>query len=552
MHWIPPDTFAVRKKYHIMQIKHVLLATAVAATTWVSAQTKTEAADVNWGPELDDKTDGDFQYVIGQDKEAIYQVMRRRKDLLVQRMDMNMKASYQKPLELELDKKDLTLEGVRLVGKNIIVFTSLFDKKNDQNNMYMKVYNADDFNPKGRMEMIARIPAEKKNNKGSFDVYTSPDDSKVMVELEAPRERKKDQKVAKEAFIVKVFDGEMNALWDGELELPYLDNEFRRESVRVDNDGSVVMLGVKYTSKAEARERKRDGQSTYDYTFVVFKNGDTAPAINSIDVAGKFLQDMTVSLGKSGDIVCAGLYSEKGTRGIKGPFYMTLDRNSKAVKTQSFGEFSKDFVTAYMTEKEEKRAEKKASKKGEDLGIEWDYDLREIIHREDGGAILMAEQYYMYAVTTCTSSPNGGRTCTTTYHYIYNDIIAVNIDPKGNIEWSAKVPKRQHSVNDGGYYSSYGIEVKGDKIYLIFNDTGENLFLKPGDKIRQFELKGKDALVTIATIDGDGNTKREALFTPERREAILRPKDCTQLEDDRMFIYASRKKEYRFGMITFQ
>jgi hypothetical protein len=231
---------------------------------------------------------------------------------------------------------------------------------------------------------------------------------------------------------------------------------------------------------------------------------------------------------------------------------MTLDRSSKSIKQQSFGEFSHDFITAYMTEREEKKAERKAARKDEELGIEWDYNLHEIIRRDDGGAVLIAEQYYMYAVTTCTTNPNGGQTCRTTYHYIYNDIIAVNIDPQGNIEWSAKVPKRQHTTNDDGYYSSYALEVKGDKIYLIFNDTGENLYLKPGDKIKQFEFKGKDALVTIATIDGDGNTKREALFSPERRETILRPKDCEQMEDDRMFIYSTRKKEYRFGVISFK
>jgi hypothetical protein len=45
---------------------------------------------------------------------------------------------------------------------------------------------------------------------------------------------------------------------------------------------------------------------------------------------------------------------------------------------------------------------------------------------------------------------------------------------------------------------------------------------------------------------------REALLAPDKRDAILRPKECFQLEDDRMFIYAERKKEYRFGTISFK
>ena len=89
-------------------------------------------------------------------------------------------------------------------------------------------------------------------------------------------------------------------------------------------------------------------------------------------------------------------------------------------------------------------------------------------------------------------------------------------------------------------------------MYFIFNDTGENLFLKSGDKVKQFELKGNDALVTIATVDGEGNVTREALFSPERREAILKPNDCVQLSNDQMLIYATRKKEYRFGLVSFK
>ena len=41
-------------------------------------------------------------------------------------------------------------------------------------------------------------------------------------------------------------------------------------------------------------------------------------------------------------------------------------------------------------------------------------------------------------------------------------------------------------------------------------------------------------------------------FAPERRDVILRPKDCVELSDDKIFIYASRKKDYRFGEIGFK
>lgn len=512
------------------------------------AQKKTDNAEVNWGPELNVKEDGAFSYLIDETPDAIYEMVRFKKDLHIQRVDHELKVVYHKPLELEMDKKDMLLEGVQVVNDRIVVFASLYDKKKDENSLYMKMYDASDMAPVGHYEKIARIPAEKKGNRGAFTLHISPDGSKIMVEVEKPR-----VKEGRERFGVKVFDKEMNDLWDRDIDLPYADDEFLRESVRVDNDGSLLMIGVRYTQKVERRERKRADQTTYDYHVLVYSANADDPQDYTIAVKDKFLQDMTLSLDeKGGDIICAGFYSDKGTRGIKGPYYLTLDHATKQIKHESYGVFDHDFVTMYMTEKEEKKADKKAKKNDQDLGIEWDYDLREIVRKEGGGAVLMAEQYYMYVTTTCYSTQGGGRTCTTTYHYIYNDIIAVSVDPSGNIEWSAKVPKRQYTINDGGTYSSYALEVKGENLYLIFNDTGENLFLKPGDKVHQFELSGKDALVTIATISSEGQVTREALFTPERRDVVLRPKDCVQLQDDRMLIYASRKKDARFGTVTFK
>ena len=507
------------------------------------AQNKTDQADVNWGPELNEKTDGDFVEIVGERKDAVYMTMTFKKQLHLQKMDLNMKVLWHKPLELEIDKKDYALERIYVTDEQIIVFSSFFDKKEDQNSLYAKVYDADDFSPKSRMEKVARISAEKARNSGDFTVHISPDGTKILVTITPPRE--KDVVKPRE---MKVYDMALQELWTKKIKTP--ENQSISD-YRMDNDGTVIAITMFYPEKQERRERKREGKPMYDYHLLVYSKDSEQPSDHPIKVGDRFLQDMQLTLGKEGDIICGGLYGTKNSWSVRGTFFLKLDRKTKAIKHESYKEFTDDFITAYMTEKEEKKAKKKAEKKDEDLQL-YEYDLDEIIRRDDGGAVMVMEQYYMYAVTTCYSTPNGGRSCTTTYHYIYNDIIVVNIDPDGNIEWAVKVPKRQHTVNDGGYYSSYAMEVKGDKIHLIFNDSGENLYVKSGDKIKQFELKGKDALVTIVTIDGNGDVKREALFTPERRDVILKPKDCVQLDNDQMMIYATRKKEYRFGMIDFK
>ena len=80
----------------------------------------------------------------------------------------------------------------------------------------------------------------------------------------------------------------------------------------------------------------------------------------------------------------------------------------------------------------------------------------------------------------------------------------------------------------------------------LYNECKGLLYPSAGSALSK--LDGSD----LITIDADGHVHREALLAPDKRDAILMPKECFQMEDDRMFVYATRKKEYRYGMITFQ
>lgn len=393
---------------------------------------------------------------------------------------------------------------------------------------------------------MGTIPADKSINTGSFEVRVSPDHSKVLVHTFYPREKDVVRKTRME-----MFDGNMNPLWAQDMDMPYTSDEFRVLSQRVDDDGSMVMLGIRFAKKEEKRELKRASQATYEYHLLVFDGRSSLPEDYPIVVEDKFLQDMTIRMGTEGDVLCAGLYGNQGdTRYVSGAFFLRLDHATKKLVHQSYKAFPADFVTSYMTERQAAKAEKKAERKNQELE-RYEYDVRDLVRRDDGGIVLLAEQYYMYTTESTVSTGNGGTTTRTVYHYLFNDIIAVNIDPNGEIEWAVKVPKRQHTVNTY-LWSSFALAVKDDHIYLVFNDSGDNLFLKPGDKVKQFGLTEKNILVVLVTIDKYGEVTREALFSPERRDVILRPMDCVQLDNGSMFIYASRKNDYRFGQVLFK
>ncbi len=524
--------------------KFAVLAAMAGLPLILCAQTKTNKANVKWGPEQTTKENGTFSYVIDDLGNSTFLAVIRKKDLHIQRMD-GVRTMWQRPVDLEWDGEDLEVERILLTNNEVLVFATMYSKKDNEHRLYLSSFSQDNLSPLKSWDRVDVIAAEKEANKGSFRISASPDRSKILVHALPPLEKESAEKSR-----MSIYDAGMNPLWSQDFQLPYTDGEFSVKSQRLDNDGSVVVLGVKYAGRSESKELKRANKATYEYHLLVYGGNSAAPQDYPITVQDKFLQEMTLSMADKGDIICAGLFGNKDSFSARGAYFLRLDRASKQVVHSSFKDFSDDFITMYMTEKQAEKARKKADKKDEELELP-EFELHDIIHREDGGAVLLAEQYIFRVSTYTSSTPNGGTTTTTVYNYYYNDVLVVNVDPQGNIEWATKVPKRQYSVNDDGRYSSIAVDVKGDNIYLVFNDSGENLYVKPGDKLEQFTLTGKDALVVLATIDGDGNVSREALFSPDRRDVVLRPKDCVELSDKTMFIYASRKNDYRFGQIVF-
>jgi hypothetical protein len=211
---------------------------------------------------------------------------------------------------------------------------------------------------------------------------------------------------------------------------------------------------------------------------------------------------MQFSFDNKGNIICGGFYSDKGTTTMKGAYFFTIDFTTKAIVKKSFKEFGVEFLTQNLTEREKEKVEKKLEK-GKEVE-EYAYKLDDLILREDGGLVLVGEQ--AYSVTTTHYSSSGMSYKETRYYY--NDIVVVNISPEGEIEWGTKIPKRQMTTNDGGYFSSYLMVVLKDKLYFIFNDCPKNLNVQKEGKYCFFNAFNESVAVLVE-LDGAGNYSKE-------------------------------------------
>lgn len=165
--------------------------------------------------------------------------------------------------------------------------------------------------------------------------------------------------------------------------------------------------------------------------------------------------------------------------------------------------------------------------------------------KDDGGFVLVGEQYY---VTTYTTYSN--KSYQTHYRYHFNDIIVINVDEKGNIEWAEKIGKTQISTDDGGILLSYAMMVVGDKLHFIFNDNKNNVDYK--GEGRPITMSTMNRATLLVTLDSNGKEKRSLLFTRDESESYAIPRVSRQISGDELIMYFQRIGKKRFAKIKFQ
>ncbi|MBK6551496.1 MAG: hypothetical protein IPG11_13985 [Flavobacteriales bacterium] len=271
--------------------RHLFWAFLVLLNLPLQAQTKTERATVEWGPEMNDSKDGAFDMVVGYTDDFVYMLVWQKKERFLRKMDASHRIVYQKLLPMEIDKDDHALETVQVLDDRILVFSSYFDKKADINTLFVRSFSEAGFAPMGRMQRVAVMAAEGRRA-GSFSVRISPDERMILVDQQLPYEKE-----GRERFKLSIFDRDLTPMWERSVDLPYLDSEFAVVETRVTNDGAVIMIGNKYAEKRAAKELRKDGKATYTYHVLTYQNDGREPEDNPIDIADKFLQDPTLNIG---------------------------------------------------------------------------------------------------------------------------------------------------------------------------------------------------------------------------------------------------------------
>ena len=502
---------------------------------------------VQWGKEFNASRKSSLDDIVGFDGTGIYAIKSRFRSPMaggttytLEHYNHEFIPTRSFDLKIKEGNNLCELQHVLHLNNKLYVFYSCQDYGLKKNNLFVRAIDKSSLRPKAETLKLGEIDyvGKSRSNHGDFNFRISRDSSKVLVFYNLPH-----TKDEPEGFGFHVLNDKMESIWQRNVTLPYKEGLFDVESFRVDNSGNVYLLGMIYKEK---RKSKRRGQPNYSYEILACRDGGKTLVQYPVVLEDRFLSDMQIEILDDRSLICAGFYSEKGTYSIKGTYFLTIDAATKAIKSKSFKEFGIDFITQGMSEREANRTLRRAER-GDQAEL-YEYDLDKLLVGKDGSAILIGEQYFVEAVSS-TMYINGRTTTTTNYHFYYNDIIAVKINPEGQIEWAEKIAKAQHSINDNGFYSSYTLAIVKGKICFIFNDNADNLGYKGIG--RPVNFNGRQPVVMIASLSQQGELVRQPLYK-NNLDVITRPKVSKQIRNNQVILFGQRKKSQQFARVVFE
>ncbi|MCB0619476.1 MAG: hypothetical protein KDC43_13530 [Saprospiraceae bacterium] len=521
----------------------VLLSFAILSEA--GAQPREAPATLQWGKEYREPGNSFLSKVISAGKNQVYALREKRETafasnskVYLEQYDAELKLERSREIDLKYNGKERDLEEFMMLGRELYLLTSFNNQAHKKNYLFVQPIDRKRLAPSRDLQMIAETEASNRYAEGTFDFHISRDSSKLLIYNQLPYKRKDPER-----FALRVFDDRFQPLWSRDLSLPYSDEMFSVEEYRVDNAGNVYLLGVLYEDLSQQRRR---GKPTYQYIVLAYTGGGAEVQEYRIDLDDKFITDLTFRVADGGDLVCSGFYSERGTYSIKGTYFFRLNPQTREVYNKSLRQFDFDFITEDLSEKGKEKA---MQAELEDIDRRkpelYDYDLRELVLRSDGGALMVAEQYYIYERTYY----HFDGTWRTTYYYNYNDIIIVNIRPNGEIEWASRIPKRQLTIDDGGYFSSYAMAIVRDRIFFVYNDNGRNFDGRGPDRL--YNYNGKNSVITLSEVRIDGSVSTYPMYSNREAEIITRPKICQQTASRQMLIYGENGRRYKFAHLQF-
>ncbi|WNJ16990.1 hypothetical protein [Pontibacter sp. G13] len=507
-----------------------------------------QLAAINWGAET--PASNQVIKVIGQTQTGHYALTTRgKKKFYISYFDgPELKLMSSEEIQLPQMNGNASKPGdIFLMDGKLVLFTAVRDKQNEAWDFYG--YTLD---KSGRMQgagkRVMHIPYKYNNLRGTFGFKLSEDQSKVLLWHSGVHPN--DNRSWRLQMTLVQSDLSVIQEFSEDLGQRDLEEYSKVADVILKNDGGGYMA-IQHSSFGLTRKFK-----FYQWDpSTKFKKRTTEVDLGPLDAT-----TLKLGLDGQGNLIGAGFYSVYGDQEklkIDGSYFIRIDKYLDEIIVQKKQKFGAKFASPLVHAQKIAKTEIAPNS----------FIPKAIIPRPDGGVLMFAESSSTFSIFLYLAFPATYRS---------GPIIAVSINPEGEIEWLNAIPKMQETrknywlpygklednsgVNFGAKFwkgrfhaptvhQSFLIATEQDQTYLLYNDNLKNAEVSNPQDIHVLK-NWKEAVPVVVKISPDGTMNKE-YFDIVPKEVLVCPGPVYQVGMGELILYGSQANTGKFGRAQF-
>jgi hypothetical protein len=500
------------------------------------------------------------------------------------KMDKNFNAVFDNTYKKEL--KGLDFHSFQPLEDNLFMFATDYEKKEKRFVVYGAKVDKNSGELMGDFAELCSYNLESK--KDDYEMRVSAiqgGKAFLMVSNISNKDRV--------SIGVNVFDRSLKKKESAIINLSFTPHLYSLQDVKYTVSNKIVLLGKEFEEAVYGKKKKKR-LIFKQYVMAVYDQKGKKEADVKMDPDDKYVISGRLIEQPTGEMLLAGFYSNTAKKEDLNGFYINkVDPVKGALLLSSFKEINTGMLgKSYVDEsddddlsKEEKKEAKKAKDNDEEDEFPNSFVIRSVdINPADNSIIITSEvsKYTSYTYTTSSynSTTKSWTYRTTTVHRFTNeDILIINADKDGKINWLNALPKSQieqissGSSNSGGfsisydysgyfanggalpYYSSYKSLLNGNNLEIIMNDHNSNN-INPGygDKVKSvYNFRKRSSVYGISINLATGKMTRKNIAS-NNDETVMMPRHAYVIGNE-FFVPSWRqhimaKTEMRFAKIV--
>jgi hypothetical protein len=496
------------------------------------------------------------------------------------KFDKNYNEVYQQEYRKEL--KGLNFKSIQFLKNDMFLFADDYTRKEKKYTIYGMKLDRKTGAPMGEMNELASFQLESKKDDFDYSFTPSPDSSAWLLVGDVSTDMNT-------AISINTFDRNLARKGSTQINLVFDPKSFVLEDVLPTADNKFLILGKQY-EMVPTGKRNKTARTFTKYVFSKYDSKGKKEMDLPTDVSSHYAMSGKAIYFPNGELAMAGFYSNNPKKTeVNGFFLHKVDVLTGTILQSSYKEISADMLDQAVDDnndldddqkKQKKEEEKAKDKVGDDDGISRDFIIRGVEFNPVTRSLVLVAELSQFRFYTTSYYNSTSKTWEYRNHYNYtnSDVLVINTNSQGQIEWINTLPKRQietitssggggagiyfssdvsgYFARGGGmpFYSSFGYMLRENKLIFLLNDHQQNAGVrKLGDKLKSVTNFRKSVAYAVSLDLKTGQFTRKLLLSNED-DPVLMPRFSFVVDRDfylpAMKMKALGKTEFKIGKVT--